>query len=63
MPTNVCQQCGKNFETPNRKKMYCSPECRRAADSLIIEFIYKPNIERQIECLCALLDIPYTRPD
>lgn len=32
MPTTYCRRCpycGKAFETPERRKLYCSADCRR----------------------------------
>ncbi len=35
---------------------------KKAEDTLIIERVYHPDIERQMAALCLLLGLPYKRP-
>jgi hypothetical protein len=47
--------------TPKPRQMH-RPKRTSASDSLIIEFVYEPDFERQMAGLCILLGLPYTKP-
>jgi len=45
-----------------QRQMHRPKRVRAAADSLIIERVYQPDVERQMAGLCIVLGIPYVRP-
>ncbi len=50
---------------PSRNRKLHKPPKQAAKQSVevfVVERVYRPNIERQIVALCALLGLPYTAP-
>jgi very-short-patch-repair endonuclease len=39
-----CEQCGKNYDTKNKKQKYCSVDCQHES--------YKKNKVERVECVC-----------
>ncbi len=49
-------------QSPKPRRQAHRPKSVRPAETVIVEAVYAPDIERQIACLRIVLGLPYTRP-